>query len=361
MQTFHHSGSSEALLSRRAVVGSLLAAPFAASAFAQGKKTGAVRYGAAAMKENFVDDPLYREALIKHCDIIVPMNDLKWEAVHPERNRFNFEDADRILDFAKKHGKDVRGHTLCWYNAMPAWTREITTRRQAEAELRRHIETVAGHYRGRIPSWDVVNEALAHDPAKQGTWRDTPWHRWLGPDHIDIAFRAAADVDPKAQLVYNDYDLENTGERQEMRRQNALALVRRLKDKNIPVHAIGFQAHLYAEQTVDTDGIGRFVTALKAMDVAVLVTELDVIDWRLPAAPAARDQLAARHVETFLNAINTAAPLQTVVTWGITDRYSWIPEHFKRQDNLPNRPLPLDSDYKPKPMMDVIASFRTKR
>lgn len=339
----------------------LMAMPLAGVAAAQSPSTGGFRYGAAAMKENFVDDPLYRDALVRHCDIIVPMNDLKWEAVHPEKDRFNFEDADRILDFARKHEKDVRGHTLCWYDAMPPWTREITTRRQAESELRRHIETVVGHYKGRIPSWDVVNEALAYDPMKQGVWRDTPWHRLLGPEHIDIAFRAAAEADPKAQLVYNDFDLENTGERQEMRRQNVLGLVRRLKDKKIPIHAIGFQGHLYAEQTIDTEAVGRFVTALKAMDVAVLVTELDVIDWRLPAPQAERDRVSARHVETFLKAITSAAPLQAVITWGITDKYSWIPEHFKRQDRLPNRPLPLDENYRSKPMMDVIASLRTKR
>ncbi|MGL4637940.1 MAG: endo-1,4-beta-xylanase [Beijerinckiaceae bacterium] len=328
---------------------------------AQGSKTAAPRYGSAAMKEDFLGDPLYQDALVRHCDIIVPMNDLKWEAVHPEKDRFNFEDADRILNFAKKHNKDVRGHTLCWYNAMPAWTKSITTRRQAETELRRHIETVVGRYKGRIPSWDVVNEALAHDPAKQGTWRDTSWHRLLGPDHIDIAFKTASEADPKAQLVYNDYDLENIGERHDLRRKNALALVRRLKDKNIPIHALGFQGHLYAEQPIDSDAVGRFVSDLKSMDVAVLVTELDVIDWRLPAPVAERDRLIARHVETFLKAVASAGTLQSIISWGITDKFSWIHETFKRDDSLQSRPLPLDRDYKPKPMMEVLSSLRARR
>ena len=362
-------------LTRRTVLGNALAGlsavSFAAApsvALAQpsknmpAKKTvKPMRYGVAAMKENFVADPLYRDALIKYCDIIVPMNDLKWEALRPTRAQFSFEDADRTIRFAKDNGKDVRGHTLCWYNALPNWTKSITSRAEAERELRQHIEVVVDRYKGQIPSWDVVNEAISHDPLKQGVWRNTFWNKLLGPEHIDIAFSAAASADPKAQLVYNDYDLENTGERQSLRRKHTLDLVRRLKDKKIPIHGVGFQAHLYAEQEIDRDGIAKFVSDLKALDVSVLVTELDVIDWRLPAAIADRDAAAAKHVETFLSAITAAAPLETLITWGITDRYSWIPEHFKRNDGLPNRPLPLDEAYKSKPMMDVIQKFRSQR
>jgi endo-1,4-beta-xylanase len=317
-----------------------------------------IRYGVAAMKENFNDDPLYRDALIKYCDIIVPMNDLKWEALRPARGQFSYEDADRTIQFALSNGKSVRGHTLCWYNALPNWVKAIRSAREAEAELRNHIEQVVDTYRGKIPSWDVVNEAISHDTAKQGVWRNTFWQQLLGERHIEIAFATAGRSDPKAQLVYNDYDLENTGERESLRRQHTLALVRRLKDKNIPIHAVGFQAHLYAERTIDLDGIARFVKDLRALDVSVLVTELDLIDWRLPAPSAERDAAAARHVRTFLSALSDAGPIDSIITWGITDRYSWIPEHFKRRDGLPNRPLPLDENYKPKPFMDVIRSFR---
>lgn len=348
-----------ASLSRRAALAGLAGAALAPGwvpgpALAK----GAVRYGAAAMKEDFEADPRYREALLRHCDVIVPMNDLKWEALRPSRDRFAFEDADRIVGFALKHGKGLRGHALCWYNALPDWTKEIAGPREAERELVRHIDTVVGRYRGRIPSWDVVNEAIAHDPRKELPWRDTLWQRWLGAAHVEIAFRAAAAADPKAELVYNDYDLENVGERQALRRGHALALVRRLQDRNVPIHAVGFQAHLYAEQAIDVEGVGKFVSDLKALGVHVLVTELDVIDWRLPADPQARDEAAAAHVATFLQAVGAAGSPRDIVTWGITDRYSWIPEHFKRSDGLPNRPLPLDADYRPKPMLQAIERYR---
>ncbi len=332
----------------------------AAAAFAPASAQSALvrRYGAAAMKENFVDDPLYREALIRHCDVIVPMNDLKWEALRPARDVFAFDDADRILDFARAHGKAVRGHTLCWHDALPAWAKTMTDRREAERELNRHIEHVVGRYAERIPSWDVVNEAIAHDPDNQGPWRDTIWRKLLGPEHVEIAFRAAAKADPKAELVYNDYDFETTDPREARRRREAIALVRRLQDKKIPIHAIGLQGHLYAEKTIDQDGLARFARDLKALGVKLIVTELDVIDWKLPAPPDERDRLAARHVERFLQAVTAEGPLDTLVTWGITDRYSWIHDTFKRQDRALARPLPFDSDYRPKPMMEVIRRFR---
>jgi endo-1,4-beta-xylanase len=345
-------------MDRRAIL-----AGTAASLVAAGVSSASVprmRYGAAAMKENFMDDPRYRDALVRHCDIIVPMNDLKWEALRPTRQEFSFEDADRILNFARSNGKSVRGHALCWYGGMPAWTKTIATRQEAERELITHIEKVAGRYAGRIPSWDVVNEAIAHDPARQGVWRDTLWHRLLGPAHIEMAFRAAAAADPRAELVYNDYDLETNDPREELRRKEVLNLVRRLQDRNIPIHAIGFQAHLYAERTIDPDGIARFANALKALGVKIIVTELDVIDWRLPAPAAERDKLAARHVETFLAALTATGPIDTVITWGITDRYSWVPETFKRNDSAKSRPLPLDEEYRAKPFMDVIERFRNK-
>jgi endo-1,4-beta-xylanase len=316
------------------------------------------QFGAAAMRENFLADSRYREALVRHCDVIVPMNDLKWEAIRHDRSRFDFAAADEIIDFARKNGKTVRGHTLCWYGGMPPWAKALNDRREAERELTRHIETVVGRYAGRMPSWDVVNEAIAHDPATQGVWRDTVWQKLLGSAHVEIAFRTAARNDPKAELVYNDYDLETTDPREERRRQEVLNLVRRLQEQKIPIHAIGFQAHLYLERTIDADGIARFIRDLRKLGVKPIVTELDVIDWKIQHLAPERDRIAAAHVERFLSAITAEGAIDTLITWGITDRYSWIAETFKRPDGLPPRPLPLDDSYRPKPMMQVIERFR---
>jgi endo-1,4-beta-xylanase len=318
-------------------------------------------YGASSMIQNFREDPEYRKALLRHCDIITPMNDLKWEQVQRERGRFDFVDADEQITFALDNGKRVRGHALLWHEALPEWFGEVASRKEAERELVAHIEAVVDRYKDKISSWDVVNEVIANDPLEDGVYRQSVWQKLIGAEHIDIAFATAAKVAPNTELVINEYDLENEGPRYAKKREAMLGIVRHLQDRNIRVSAVGFQAHLYAERVIDRDAIARFARDLQALDVHLLVTELDVIDWRLPADKVARDAAASRHVETFLEAVMAEGTLRDVVTWGITDRYSWIAEVFKRDDGLQPRPLPLDENYREKPMMAAIRRLSSSR
>ena len=353
---------SSQTLTRRSVLCGL--AGLMASGLMAGKSIQAaagsrrIPYGAAVEFAPFRDDAAYRRALLQHADMLVPMNALKWATLRPAEAAFDFSRADAILDFARQNGKSTRGHTLLWYAYNPDWLNAVDTRRKAERLLIEHIETVVDRYKDRVPSWDVVNEVVAHDPLKEGRWREGLWLRHLGRAHVEIAFRAAARTDPKAKLVINDYDLENKGKRFDARRQAILSIVRNLQDLNLPVHGVGLQAHLYAEREIDRDGLAEFVGRLASMGVRTLVTELDVIDWRLSKNPIKRDIGAANVVSEFLEAVSVAGQPESVVTWGITDRYSWISDVFKRRDGAPNRPLPLDANYQPKPMLDVIERFR---
>lgn len=317
-----------------------------------------IPFGSAAEIETFRNDARYREALLRLCDVVVPMNDLKWEALRHDRAGFDFSGADELVGFALKHGKAVRGHTLLWGMALPPWAREMTTRAEAERELTRHIEVVVDRYRGKIASWDVVNEVIAFDPRERGPWRDTIWQRLLGTDQVEIAFRAAARTDPKARLVINDFNFEEAGAGVAARRKIALELIHRLKDKGIPVHGLGMQAHLYAENAIDVPGLQQFVADLGRLEVDVEVTELDVIDWKLPADAETRDRAAASLVATYLDALVAVRPPRAIVTWGLSDRYSWIHETFPRKDAAKARPLPLDADYRRKPMMTVLERYR---
>jgi endo-1,4-beta-xylanase len=314
--------------------------------------------GSAAQIETFRADPRYRDALKRYCDVIVPMNDLKWEALRHDRARFDFSGADELVAFAERNGQALRGHALLWGEALPPWAREMTSRAEAERELVEHIGTVVDRYKGRIATWDVVNEVIRFEPLPGEPMRDTIWQRLLGPAHVEIAFRAAAAADPKARLVLNDFNFEEPGEGTAARRRIALDLCRRLKDKGIPVHGIGMQAHLYADRPLDIDGLENFMVELGKLDLDVEITELDVIDWKLPADAATRDRAAASLVGTFLNAIASVRRPKAIVTWGLSDRYSWIHETFPRQDRARARPLPLDADFRPKPMMAVLDRYR---
>ncbi|GEO99160.1 beta-xylanase [Methylobacterium haplocladii] len=314
-------------------------------------------YGAAVRGDALANDPAYAEALAARCRVLVPEGGLKWPVIRPNRETFDFGEADRIAAFAGRRGIGLRGHTLAWYGGMPAWTDAITSRAEAERVLTDHIETVVSRYAGLITSWDVVNEPISDDPSSPKNLRSFVWSRTLGADYIPIAFRAAAAADPTARLVLNEYDVEFVGGRFAQKRDALLRIARDLVDSGAPLHAIGLQAHLPADRSIDRDGLQGFLREIRAMNLDVLVTELDVIDATLPSAVDARDLRVAETARTFLSAVSEVLPPSAILTWGISDRYTWVPMYFTRTDGLPNRPLPLDANMRPKPLMAVIERF----
>lgn len=320
-------------------------------------KPGAIPYGVAVRVGELARDPSYGKAIREYCQLVVGEGGLKWFDLRPDRDRFVFDQPDRLLAFATEHGMQMRGHTLAWYGAMPKWTEKISSAQEAETELKRHIETVVARYRTRIPSWDVVNEAIADPPTAGAPYRDSIWLRHLGPRYIEMALRTTASVDPSARLVINDYDFENATDRCRARRKAFLELVRNLKDRDVPLHAVGLQGHLPGHEEIDKEGLSGFVAELRGMGLGILVTELDVIDHKLPASIPERDAIVATRARDFLDAIGAASRPEAVLTWGITDKYTWVPIWFSRPDAKPNRPLPLDADYKPKALMQVIQAF----
>ncbi|MCJ8310406.1 MAG: endo-1,4-beta-xylanase, partial [Hyphomicrobiales bacterium] len=261
-------------------MGNTLLTPFARATQASANR---IPLGAAVHLEPFRSDPMLKQALVEHVDLITPMNALKWASLRYDEDKFDFSGADEIIEFAEQNKKRLHGHALLWYHANPAWLDQITSPRKLERLLNEHVEKVMGRYAGRIATWDVANEVVAHDPLSEGKWRAGVWYNSLGPKHVDIAFKAAASADPKARLFINDYDLQDEGPRVAARQKAILSIVRRLQDKNIPVHGVGMQAHLYAERRVGKDNLADFVGQLKSMGVAVAITELDIIDWKLSA------------------------------------------------------------------------------
>lgn len=317
-----------------------------------------IPFGVAIQDGALREDAAYRAALIEHCQLLVGEGGLKWFDVRPAPGHFIFDQPDRVLEFASQNGMQMRGHTLCWYAANPDWVMDIRGEAEAERHLLEHIEMVVTRYRGRVPSWDVVNEPISEDPRQTGRMRESVWQAALGEKHVEIALRMAAQVDPDAQLVINEYDIEFAGEPYAGKRQGLLDLVRDLKDRDVPLHAVGLQGHLRGELEIDKEGVSAFVDELARMDVDVLVTEMDVIDNYLPGPEDERDAAVAALATDFLGAIFDAAPPKAILTWGISDRYTWVPIWFTRGDGRPNRPLPLDHDYRPKDLMAVINDFR---
>src|SRR6478752_50584 len=150
-----------AMPTRRMALRGAAALVAAGAAAGSGSATAApqpIPFGSAAEIDTFRKDPRYREALTRYCDVIVPMNDLKWEALRHDQPRFDFSGADELVAFAEANRKSLRGHTLLWGEALPPWAKQMTTRAEAERELVNHIEIVVDRYKGRIATWDVINE-----------------------------------------------------------------------------------------------------------------------------------------------------------------------------------------------------------
>lgn len=317
-----------------------------------------IPYGAAVRGGTLATDKAYREAVLKYCDVIVPESELKWVELQPNRGEFRFDRADAVAAFARDNGLALRGHTLVWYGALPYWTDDLRDRRDAEKALTEHIEKVVSRYRGQIRSWDVVNEPIGEHPRNAQDLRNSVWLKHLGSDYVSFAFRAAAQVDPRAQLVLNEYDIEFIGEQFRNRRESLLHLLRRMMERGDPLHAIGLQAHLSTDRTIDRDGLQSFLAEIKQMGLRFLITELDVVDFNAPSAAGERDALIAAKAEELLQTVGEVIVPEQILTWGISDRYTWVPIYFKRTDGTLNRPLPLDDQMRPKPFMASIDRFR---
>jgi endo-1,4-beta-xylanase len=349
-----------ASLDRRAfLLGSAVALAAGTSAAAQTSKLLSRRpgYGAAATLWDLQADPRLGDAISKYCTQVVPVLELKWPMLRPDPHTFAFERADAILDFARANDLTMRGHTLAWYHDIPDWTKQIKDAKTAEQTFVDHISTVVSYYKDKLTSWDVVNEPIPDNPRKVTDRRDCYWSSMLGERWIPLAFRTAAAADPFVKLAINEYDIESTKDSFIAKRAAFRNLIQNLLDQGVPLHAVGLQSHLHAELDIDKDGLAAFVADLRSWGLEVLVTELDVDDQKLPGEPAQRDAIVAKRVNDLLTAITSSGPLNSILTWGISDRYSWINGSFKRPDKQPNRPLPLDGSFQPKPFMDVITKF----
>ena len=244
----------------------------------------------------------YRAAFLTHCQQVTPEGGLYWYDLRPTRQQYKFDNPDSVLDFAKANGMAMRGHTLVWYGAMPDWTKEIRSAGEAERELTTHIERVVSRYRGKIKTWHVVNEPIDDTKGAVPGLRPNIWLQQLGEKYIDLAFRTAHRVDPTAELLLNEYDIEAVDGTSPKRRQAFMKLIGDLLARGVPIHGIGLQGHLNGKFQIDRDGLYDFVSELRSLGLTVHVTELDVIDDSLPASVSVRDAIVAARAHRFSRA-----------------------------------------------------------
>jgi endo-1,4-beta-xylanase len=322
-------------------------------------------YGSAVDTGLLRTDPAYRQLLSTQCNILVAENAMKWAALHPSADRYDFAQADELLAFAAQHGIAVRGHNLCWHEALPPWFATTVTPQSAAHYLTGHIQTVAGRYQGRIRAWDVVNEAIALEDGKPDGLRDSPWYRLLGPGYIELAFRTARAADPHALLTYNDYGIEYDHPASFTKRAAVLALLQRLKAANVPIDAVGIQSHLDATTSGLGPGIAAFAEAARTLGLKVFLTELDVNDDNLtPDDPATRDTAVAAVYSKYVTTMLANPAVTDILTWGLSDNHSWLNNsktHKKDHPTRQQRALPFDESYHPTPAFYALRTALDSR
>lgn len=299
-----------------------------------------VKIGTAVDMDALATDPAYKEAVAREFNTVTPENVMKWESVEPTQGTYNWGPADQLIDFARHNGQAVRGHTLVWHSQLPSWINETDfTKAQLRDLLRKHIFAEAGHFKGKIWAWDVVNEPLNED----GTLRDTIWLRALGPSYIADAFRWAHQADPSAILFLNDYNAEWISPKTDA----YYKLVKDLRRQGVPVQGFGMQGHLGIQYGLPGDVLQN-VRRFDALGVKTAFTEVDV-RMILPT-DVYRTQAQAEGFGLMLRACLLVKNCISYTLWGFTDKYNWVPGVFAGEGSA----TPMDEQLQPKPAYDTL-------
>lgn len=299
--------------------------------------------GAATGLGPVLNDPEYARLLSREFNMLTPEVAMKWEDIRPEPERYDFTGADALVEFAQEHGMAVRGHTLVWDYGLPQWLVEGDyTPDEVRALLREHIYTVVGRYRGQIYAWDVINEPLN----ESGGLRDTFWLRAIGPEYLSLALHWAHEADPDALLFINEFGAEGKTAKAE----GLFALAEGLLAVGAPLYGIGLQMHVGVTWAPPAADLAANLDRLNELGLEAHITEMDV---RLQDSGLEGQEALARQADVYRETLGVclqAPNCRAFVTWGVTDRYSWIP-YFTGQ---PDAPLLFDEDGRPKPAYDAL-------
>lgn len=260
------------------------------------------RYFGTAISAGRLSDPQYTTIANREFDMVTPENEMKPDATEPQPGVFTFTQGDRVYNWAVQNGKRVRGHTLAWHGQQPGWMQSPEGSALRTAMIN-HINGVMAHYKGKLYSWDVVNEAYADSGNGR---RDSNLQR-SGNDWIEVAFRTARAADPSVTLCYNDYNIDNWTW---AKTQGVYAMVKDFKARGVPIDCVGFQGHFNSGSAYNAN-FRTTLSSFAALGVDVQITELDV-------AGASAATYAA-----ITNDCLAVARCNGITVWGVRDSDSW--------------------------------------
>jgi endo-1,4-beta-xylanase len=318
-------------------------------------------------------EPEAMDLVSRHFNSITPENIMKWEEIHPEPGRYNFEASDEYVAFGENHNMHIIAHALVWFQQTPDWVFQdrsgVPLNREALLErMKEHIFTVMGRYKGRIHGWDVVNEAIMQD----GSFRKCKWLEIIGEDYVQKAFEFAHEADPEAELYYNEYDFE-FGPKTE----GVIRLIRNLRSNGIRLDGVGIQGHWFLDYP-KMKLLDSYIKELSKLGVKLMITELDV--GVLPFYPVDSTVVPLSSFDTEKQHKYNPYPdgLPDAVEKNLADRYAELFSYFRRNHDLIGRvtfwavhdgqswrnywpitgradyPMLFDRNCRPKPAFDAV-------
>lgn len=321
-----------------------------------------VKMGTAVDTPIFLSNPVHNSIVAAEFNMITPANSMKMNLIQPTQDTFDFTDTDALVAWAQANGLEFRGHPLVWHTQAPGWLTTPTTgtgtdgaftRDELIAIMYKHIDTLMGHYKGKLPYWDVVNEAI--DGAD---YRQTFWFTTIGPEFIDLAFTRARAADPDAKLFYNDYNIEQKGN---AKADRVFELVKDMKMRGIPIDGIGLQGHYFVEPdgntangVPDMQAIRDNMARYNDIGVQVQITECD---FRIgKPLDDMKTQLQNKFYADMLQACIDAPNCSHFTVWGLSDIDSWVPNTFAEYDYAHI----FDKDLKPKAAYTAMSQVFAK-
>jgi endo-1,4-beta-xylanase len=274
------------------------------------------------------------ELVNKHFNAVTAENSMKPDGLQKVKDIFNFSPSDVLVQTSIDNELTVIGHTLVWHQQSPLWMNTDVSREEAIFNLEKHITEVLSHYKGKIYSWDVVNEAIIDGATNPSDWksalRSVPWQNSIGDDYIEIAFRKAAEIDSTVLLYYNDYNLDSPN-----KREATYNMVKALKEKGVKIDGIGMQGHY--NLSTNTKNVEDSIKRFAELGVKVSITELDVtVNQAKGQSSLTKEQelaQALKYAELFKIFKQNNDTIERVTLWGLDDANSWRADRF---------PLPFD-------------------
>jgi len=332
---------------------------------------GTIMPGGLDPDATFTDDPIELGVVARDFNALTAENCMKPMFMQPNEGEYFFKASDFCVDFAEANSMVLVGHTLVWHAMTADWffkdeAGQLPSRELMLERMRAHIDTVVGRYKGRIPYWDVVNEAVLHQGAgNSAKFRESPWFKAIGEDYIELAFRHTHAVDPDAKLYYNDYNMTK-----KEKVDFVLEMVSGMRAKGVPIHGVGMQGHWMLdwpslsdiEYTLRTFADAGIPVSITELDISVLpdapshsganvTDDVEYAEKYNPYSQSIPDEVlqkqADRYHEIFELFLKYKSNIERVTFWGTSDSQSW--KNSYPMKGRTDYPLLFDRKFNSKP------------